>query len=565
MNGLVMGVKGFLSFLSAPLIGSLSDSWGRRYLLLITVCFTCIPIPFLAVNSLLFFILISLSGAFAVTFTVVFAYVADITSEEERSSAYGLVSATFAASLVISPALGAWISQSFGDVWVILLATLVAAADVAFIYCCVPESLDFVTKKSPSSSPSSPSSSSCSPSVIWESIKRVADPMILILCLAVLLSYLPEAGQYSCFFVYIRLVLGFSAEDVALFIAVLGLLSVVAQTGLLSLLMLTCSPKRVILIGLSCQASQLLLYGVSRDSTVLWLAAVLAAVSSITYPAISCYVSRHADPDKQGLVQGLITGVRGLCNGLGPALFGFTFDLFDVDLSDGTGKGLNLVHTVTGVDTHAAGGTHSLISNSSSLIHAVASNTSLAPELLVPSLPLIPGPPFVLGSLMVLLAMLVTSLIPTSVQYKILPSSGSGGGSKTMPGARAALVSRSSSSSNAAPASGSGEKKSPSNGNVSTPYSRYFYATVEQERDCEPMIRRKHRPDDDDDEEEDGEEDEESRSASPVSPASNSSFAADFEFASTRLRSKTTSSAVQLDIPLLLPVAVGQVDDGEPL
>ncbi|OTF74373.1 hippocampus abundant transcript 1 protein-like protein [Euroglyphus maynei] len=47
MNGLIMGVKGFLSFLSAPLIGALSDIWGRKFFLLITVFFTCLPIPFM--------------------------------------------------------------------------------------------------------------------------------------------------------------------------------------------------------------------------------------------------------------------------------------------------------------------------------------------------------------------------------------------------------------------------------------------------------------------------------------------------------------------------------------
>lgn len=100
MNGLVMGIKGILSFLSAPLVGALSDIWGRKFFLLITVFFTCAPIPLMAINSWWFFAMISISGALAVTFSVVFAYVADVTTVEERSRAYGLVSATFAASLV---------------------------------------------------------------------------------------------------------------------------------------------------------------------------------------------------------------------------------------------------------------------------------------------------------------------------------------------------------------------------------------------------------------------------------------------------------------------------------
>ena len=50
MNGVVMGVKGFLSFLSAPLIGALSDVFGRKMFLLITALFTCLPVPFLKVT-----------------------------------------------------------------------------------------------------------------------------------------------------------------------------------------------------------------------------------------------------------------------------------------------------------------------------------------------------------------------------------------------------------------------------------------------------------------------------------------------------------------------------------
>lgn len=67
---------------------------------------------------------------------------------------------------------------------------------------------------------------------------------------------------------------------------------------------------------------------------MMWAAGVLASVSSITYPAISAFVSMHSDADKQGLVQGMVTGMRGLCNGLGPAMFGVIFYLFHVDLNE---------------------------------------------------------------------------------------------------------------------------------------------------------------------------------------------------------------------------------------
>ena len=68
----------------------------------------------------------------------------------------------------------------------------------------------------------------------------------------------------------------------------------------------------------------------------MWIAGILAALSSIIYPAISALVSRNANAEQQGVVLGILTGMRGLCNGLGPALFGLLFWMFNVNLSDNT-------------------------------------------------------------------------------------------------------------------------------------------------------------------------------------------------------------------------------------
>ncbi|XP_067937517.1 hippocampus abundant transcript 1 protein-like isoform X2 [Watersipora subatra] len=377
-NGLIQGVKGILSFLSAPMVGALSDVIGRKPFLLITVACTCAPIPFMLVSPWWYFALISLSGAFAVTFSVVFAYVADITCEEERSSAYGLVSATFAASLITSPAIGAFLERAYSQNVVILIATAVAAADIFFILVFMPESLSEKIRIS----------SSWGSHISWEkadpfgALKKLGhDRLILLLCLTVLLSYLPEAGEYSSFFVYLRLVMNFTEQEVASYIAFVGILSVLAQTLLLALLMTHLGAKNAIIVGLTAECIQLTLYGFGSTNWLMWIAGCVASISSITYPAISAFVSSQASPDQQGVAQGVITGIRGLCNGIGPALFGLIFFLFDVNLNDGLSE----------------------------------DDGSTSPKQSDQHSPVIPGPPFAFGAILVMAAIAVATHIPEAV------------------------------------------------------------------------------------------------------------------------------------------------------
>ncbi|XP_074421550.1 hippocampus abundant transcript 1 protein-like isoform X2 [Larus michahellis] len=340
MNGLIHGVKGLLSFLSAPLIGALSDVWGRKSFLLLTVFFTCAPIPLMKISPWWYFAVISMSGVFAVTFSVIFAYVADITQEHERSTAYGLVSATFAASLVTSPAIGAYLSQAYGDTLVVVLASGVALLDIGFILLAVPESLPEEMRPVSWGAP-----------ISWEQ----ADPFAVI---------------------------GFSSETVAAFIGVVGILSILAQTVVLGILMRSIGNKNTILLGLGFQILQLAWYGFGSQPWMMWAAGAVAAMSSITFPAISAMVSRNADPDQQGVVQGMITGIRGLCNGLGPALYGFVFYLFHVELNE-----------MAEVETLGK-----------------ASKPNMANPTDESSI--IPGPPFLFGACSVLLSLLVALFIP---------------------------------------------------------------------------------------------------------------------------------------------------------
>ena len=108
----------------------------------------------------------------------------------------------------------------------------------------------------------------------------------------------------------------------------------------------------------------------------MWAAGSLAAMAALSYPTISALVSKNADADHQGAVQGMITGIRGLCNGLGPAFYGLVFGLLHVDL--------------TSEDT-ATSSSHEQTPHRNEFI--------------------LPGAPFLVGAFMVFLALLVSLYI----------------------------------------------------------------------------------------------------------------------------------------------------------
>ncbi|XP_001973506.3 hippocampus abundant transcript-like protein 1 [Drosophila erecta] len=325
MNGLVMGVKGILSFLSAPMIGALSDIYGRKLLLLITVFFTCLPIPMMTIGNWWFFVISSISGVLGVSFSVVFAYVADVTTKEERSRSYGLVSATFAASMVIAPALGNLIMDLYGINTVVLIATLVSITNVMFVLLAIPESLLRNVR---------------STGLSWKqadpflTLRRVgSDPNILLLCIVVFMFLLPEAGEYSSVPAYLKLTMEFDFMELSTLVASIAILSILINVTLGSIVK-ALGAKKVIILGLILELLQLILYAIGHEKWQMWLAGIVAALSSITFPAVSFYLSLYTDSETQGAVQGMISGMSGLCNGLGPALFGIVFYLSDMDLSE---------------------------------------------------------------------------------------------------------------------------------------------------------------------------------------------------------------------------------------
>lgn len=142
--GCAEAVKGLLAFWACPTIGKLSDAVGRKPFLLLSIIGTTLPTWFLAFSSnmILYLVFFALSGLFAGTFTLTFAYISDCVEKRKRAPAYGLALATFGFSFTIGPVLGSYIASVFGNGAVFFLALVLVVANMIYIIYELPETVN---------------------------------------------------------------------------------------------------------------------------------------------------------------------------------------------------------------------------------------------------------------------------------------------------------------------------------------------------------------------------------------------------------------------------------------
>lgn len=181
--------------------------------------------------------------------------------------------------------------------------------------------------------------------------------------------------------------------------------------------------KTTILTGLLLQALELLLLSFSKRRWMMWISGIIASLSSITYPALSAYISTYADADKQGLVQGLITGVRSLCSGIGPAMFGLLFYIFDVDMYEVIRANPYSPNTAqdpakpipTDLDPNAIIDTQNFHSHRIPPLPPMSAAARRPVDSYEYMSNWIVGPPFLIGAILVLLATVVATFIPDTI------------------------------------------------------------------------------------------------------------------------------------------------------
>jgi DHA1 family tetracycline resistance protein-like MFS transporter len=304
--GLVIAAFSLSQLVASPALGALSDRIGRRPVLLLSLIGTAVSFVMMALARSVPWLFAArlVDGFSGGNISTARAYIADITSEENRAKAYGLIGAAFGIGFVLGPALGGALGHvSYtAPIWAAAALTLVATA-MAWIW--LPETVH---------------RGSANPGPFWAGLRDAFQHRALRPLLIVDFAYWTASALFQGTFALVAAHrFGFGVPQVGYILAVYGVLGVFVQVGLVGRAVSALGERRTFALGLLLSAVGL--GGAALAGTVpgfLLFLVPFAIGSALCTPVLASLISRTADSDTQGTVQGAASAIESLGRTVGP-------------------------------------------------------------------------------------------------------------------------------------------------------------------------------------------------------------------------------------------------------
>ncbi|MBI5303691.1 MAG: MFS transporter [Chloroflexi bacterium] len=318
--GALGSVYALMQLVSGPILGELSDRHGRRPVLLVCLLGTATAFLLLGLaNSLaLIFLAVALDGITGGNLTTAYAYIADITTPENRARGMGLVGAAFGLGLMLGPALGGLLS-AFGLSVPAFVACAIALANVIFGWRVLPESLLPEKRKTTSEHRA----------LNWVAQLRgvIALPTLRALLLAMFLLNLAFAGLQTNFPLFSQARFGWDSTRNGFFFAFVGVCAVLIQGVLFGKIQPVFGEKRRVIGGLGLMMASLAAIAVAPQDWMVYPIVALGALGSGTsIPSLTSLVSQRVDAREQGRLMGGTQAILSLAMIVGPTIAGASFD-----------------------------------------------------------------------------------------------------------------------------------------------------------------------------------------------------------------------------------------------
>jgi MFS transporter, DHA1 family, tetracycline resistance protein len=302
-----------MQFVFMPILGALSDQYGRKPIFLISNFGQAFAHVLTAIAPGFVLLAISrlLSGAFSAVTSTANAYIADTVAPDQRAEKFGMLGAAFGLGFILGPAMGGYLGKIDLHLpfWV---AAAMTAANGLYGLFFVKESLR-PENRSP---------------FTWAKANPIGafgflteSPKVFLLSIIKAFSDFSFVVYPATFVLYGLYRYGWESDVSGMTLGLVGLLAMIVQVGLVGRVIKAIGETRTMILGLLCGGIGFALYGLAPNELWFWIAMPIAALTGFLNPAIMGLLSREIGPHEQGRLQGALGGVTAATSIVGPVVF----------------------------------------------------------------------------------------------------------------------------------------------------------------------------------------------------------------------------------------------------
>lgn len=319
-GGWLVAAYAITQFFCAPVMGGLSDRFGRRPVLLASLFGFGLDYLFLALAPTYGWLFVGrvIAGAMGASFTTAGAYIADISTPETRAQNFGIIGAAFGLGFILGPVIGGFLG-ALGPRTPFYAAAALTFLNWLYGYFILPESLKPENRRRFEWKRANPAGTLLR---LWQY------PVIAGLLLALALVYISSHAVQSNWSYYTIEKFGWSEKLIGISLGVVGIVFAFVQGFLIRKIIPAWGQERSVYAGLALYAAGFLLYAFATQSWMMYAFTVVYCLGGIAGPALQGIMSSAVPPNAQGELQGGFTSLMSLASIIGPPLMNNLFAFF---------------------------------------------------------------------------------------------------------------------------------------------------------------------------------------------------------------------------------------------
>lgn len=320
-SGYLLAVYALLQFFMAPVFGNLSDRFGRRPLLLLSLFAFGVDflLTGLATSMTWLFIGRAFAGVFGASFAAAGAYIGDISNDENRAKNFGFIGAAWGLGFTLGPVLGGVIAEHVDARAPFFFAAALALANVVFGFFVLPESLPPERRRKFEWKRANP----------FGAFKSLAHlPMVSGLLVAMFLYQVAHDSLPAVWMFYTQHKFGWGPAQTGLSLTFVGIMTVIVMGGLTGLVVPKLGERRAIMVGFTLMTFGFLGYALAPQPWVLYLAIAIGSLGGIANPSVQSVMSKQAGPSAQGELQGANASIASVAAIISPVFMTQVFSHF---------------------------------------------------------------------------------------------------------------------------------------------------------------------------------------------------------------------------------------------